>query len=338
LTNRTIRVVPASGEILEDILDKTHPVWGEGLDRSAYARYNAAQLKTPWGSRHLARVALVDGARWLSTAKRYRMRVSLRGRELDALGIGAVFTPPNLRRRGFAAELVNRLLSEAASDGASLALLFSEIDPRYYEQFGFRSLPITQLVLDVSPGRERRLRRRLQEADIAHAPPAIPLRSGEPGDAPAVAEMNAIQASGFAFHLVRSPEYGNFALAKKRLLAASSAPGAREVEFLAVEEGGRAAGYVVVLEAGEYWMITECGDRDPSGARVGAIVQAILARPGRRPSRLRAWLPANFLPPQLEILWRETPPIVMMLAPLGRFDPGPPLRPGEVCWWHADAF
>jgi hypothetical protein len=150
--------------------------------------------------------------------------------------------------------------------------------------------------------------------------------------------MNAIQARGFAFHMVRSPEYAAFALAKKRLLAASSAPGAREVEFFLVEEGGRAAAYVVVLEAGDYWMVTECGDRDPTGARVGAIIQAMLARPGKRPGRVRAWLPPKFNPPQVKISWSEKPAIVMMMAPLGNFDPGPRLTVDDTCWWHADAF
>ena len=45
-----LSVVPASGELLERILDDTHAVWGEGLDRAAYGRYNLAQSRSPWGS------------------------------------------------------------------------------------------------------------------------------------------------------------------------------------------------------------------------------------------------------------------------------------------------
>jgi len=164
------------------------------------------------------------------------------------------------------------------------------------------------------------------------------MRSGDAGDLPALAEMNALQGASFPLHLLRTPEYAGFAIAKKRLLAGSSPPGSREVEFFLVEEGGRAAAYVVVLESGDYWMVTECGDRDPSGARIGAILQAMLARKGKHPSRLRAWLPPGFMPPQVKVLWREKPAVVMMMAPLAGFDPGPPLSPGEVAWWHGDAF
>lgn len=334
-------VVPATGGILEEILDRTHPVWGEGLDRAAYAKYNAAQLRTPWGAGHITRVALVDGGRWVSTAKRYSLRARLRGKDVEVVGLGAVFTPPDLRRRGCAAELLRRVLSSAEAEGARLALLFSEIGPRYYERFGFRSLPITQLALDVraAGARDHSTPGTAAAASVSFpGTPAIAMRSGEAGDLPALAEMNAFQAASFPFHLVRPPDYVGFAIAKKRLLAASSLPGLRQVEFFLVEEGGRAAAYVVVFESGDYWMVTECGDRDPSGARIGAILQAMLARHGSHPSRLTAWLPPGFMPPQLKVVWREKPAVVMMIAPLGGFDPGPGLSPQEICWWHADAF
>ena len=106
-----------------------------------------------------------------------------------------------------------------------------------------------------------------------------------------------------------------------------------------VEEGGRAAAYVVLLEVGEFVMVTECGDRDPSGARVGAMLQAVAAREPSRAVRLRAWLPPGFLPPQLEITAHEILPVTMMMRPLGRgVWPSPPLAANDIAWWHADAF
>jgi hypothetical protein len=244
---------------------------------------------------------------------------------VKALGIGALFTRPDMRRRGAAAELLRRLMAAAEADGASLALLFSEIGTSYYERFGFRTVPVTQAVLDLG-GRP------------AAAPPAIPMRSGDSGDLVAIAEMNERQAAAFPFSLVRSPEYVGFAIAKKRLLAASGRPGHRELRFFVVEEGGRAAAYAVVLAVGDYWMVTECGDRDPAGARVGALIEAMLARPGSRTARILAWLPPGFLPPQLHVLWRERPAVAMMAAPLRGLDPGALPRRDEVAWWHADAF
>jgi GNAT superfamily N-acetyltransferase len=321
-----VSLLQATGALLEQILDETHPLWGEGLDRDAYGRYNLAQQSTTWGTAHLRRVALTDGARLLATAKRYDLRVRLDGRELGLMGIGAVYTPARLRGRGHATELIRQMLQSAADEGLGLAALFSEIDPRYYERLGFLRLPINQVALGA-------------RAVTRPGAPAIPMRSGTFADLPAIAGMNAMQSEHARFALTRSADYARQAITKKRLLAACGRPGHRQVEFFVVEEGGGAAAYIVLLQAGDFWMVTECGDRDPSGARVGAMLLALLAREAGREIRLRAWLPPAFLPPQLEILARETPPITMMLRPLGRQTrPDPPLGPGDIVWWHADAF
>ncbi len=319
-------VVPATGGLLERILDETFPIWGEGLDRAGYGRYNRAQLGTPWGSTHLRRVALVDEGRLLATAKRYELSGRVDGQPVKMLGLGAVFTPEAERGRGHAGTLLRRLLDEAAADGFGLALLFSEIDPHYYERLGFRRLAVNQVSLSVRPGTRK-------------GAPMIPLRSGDVGDLAALVEMNATQGAGYRLSLTRDADYIRQAIAKKRLLAACGRPGHRTVEFLVVEEGGRAAAYGVLFEVGEFAMITECGDRDPSGSRVGALLQAVLARDPSRRLRLRAWWPPNFLPPQVDVVAREVAPVTMMMRPLGRrVWPDPPLAVSDIRWWHADAF
>jgi hypothetical protein len=319
-------VVPATGELLERILDETFPVWGEGLARKSYGNYNRAQLATPWGSAHLRRLALVDGGRLLATAKRYDLSGRIDGHPMRILGLGAVFTPEAERGHGQAGTLLRRMLDDAAAEGFRLAMLFSEIDPRYYEHLGFRRLPINQVALSVRPGTRM-------------GTPMIPLRSGDFGDLPALVEMNAAQGAGYRFALTRDADYIRHAITKKRLLAACGQPGHRTVEFFVVEEGGRAAAYTVLFEVGEYAMITECGDRDPSGSRVGALLQALVARDPSRRLRLRAWLPTTFLPPQVEISAYEVPSITMMVRPIGReVWPSPPLTASGILWWHGDAF
>jgi GNAT superfamily N-acetyltransferase len=319
-------LVPAAGALLEQILDETHPRWGEGLSRAAYGRYNAAQLHTPWGAAHLRRTALVEGDTLLATAKQYALRARLDGEPIALLGIGAVFTPVACRGHGYAGELLRRMLATAADEGYGCALLFSEISPRYYERLGFLPLPVNQIVLDLQ---------RFRQPGV----PPIAMRSGDFGDLPAIVGMNAAQSDRYRFALVRDAEYVRHAITKKRLLAACGPPGHRKVEFFVVEEGGRAAAYAVLLEVGAHWMVTECGDRDPSGARVGAVLQALLAQAAPEVVHLRAWLPPGFLPPQAAVLAREIPAVTMMIRPLGRrVRSDPPLGPNDVAWWHADAF
>jgi len=78
---------------------------------------------------------------------------------------------------------------------------------------------------------------------------------------------------------------------------------ARQLQFFIAEEGITAAAYVIISVAGETWTLEECGDRDPSGARVGALLQALIARePSERRPTIRGWLPPGFVPPQVTIV------------------------------------
>jgi predicted N-acetyltransferase YhbS len=321
-----LEVVPATGPLLEQVLDETFPVWGEGLDRAGYGRYNRAQLATPWGSTHLRRVALADDGRLLATAKRYDLNGRLDGAPVRVLGIGAVFTPEAERGRGHAATLLRRMLDDAAAEGFGLALLFSEIDPRYYERLGFRRLPINQVALSVRPGTRA-------------GTPMIPLRSGDVGDLAALAEINAAGESRYRFALARDADFIRHVITRKRLLAACGRPGHRTVESLVVEEGGRAAAYAVLFEVGDFAMVSECGDRDPAGGRVGALLQAVAARDPSRRLHFRAWWPPDFAPPQIDVAAHEVTSVVMMMRPLGSHVwPRPPLDVADIRWWHADAF
>src|SRR5262249_41030338 len=126
-----MRLMTATGGILTDILDGTYPIWGEGLSRGAYEKWNRAQLETPWGRSNLHRVACVDESRVLSSAKRYDLDAWVGERRVRVVGIGAVFTPPALRNRGHGTALITAMLADAAARGCELALLFSEIGARY---------------------------------------------------------------------------------------------------------------------------------------------------------------------------------------------------------------
>ena len=85
-------------------------------------------------------------------------------------------------------------------------------------------------------------------------------------------------------------------------------------------------------------MLEECGDRDPDGARVGAILQVLIARDPSEPRpAISAWLPAGFRPPQIEVLGEQASPEVMMMRPLRR--PLPKISaPADLLYWHGDMF
>ncbi len=318
-------LVAATGDLLAQILDSSYPLWGEGLTRKAYEQYNVAQMATRWGKRRLDRVALVDKGRVLSSAKRYSLDVVIDGRRCRALGIAAVFTPPELRGRAYAQVLIEQILGAAAADGCDAALLFSEIGPEYYARQGFTVVPHETSCVRVArkPGA-----------------PGIVVRTGDARDISAIADMHGQMASRYRLSVVRSPEWIEYAISKKRLMAGLAPDGTIGVLFHVVEEGGWAVAYVVMTTGTRGWTIEECGDRDPLGARVGALLQALLARePATGLPPIYAWLPGEWLPPQLTIVSRTAADQILMMRPLSdvaRVDR--PLAPADVLYWHGDAF
>lgn len=319
-------VVPATGEILERVLDDTFELWSDGLSRLNYGKAWAAQLKTPWGQSHLDRVALVDGPHVMCSAKRYDLSLRLDRRARRVLGIGAVFTPPPHRGRGAARELITRLLDTAVTEGQEFAMLFSEIAPAFYERLDFVPVPLVESTFEVD-----------QKGGGA---PAMLVRSGEERDLPAIAEMHAARTAPARLALDRGEDFIRFGITRKRLLSGLSPIGARNTEFLVTEEGHQAVAYLVCTEENGRWMIEECGDRDPAGARLGAMLQVMLARhPGERLPEIKGWWPHGLVPPQMKVVASAPTQGVLMIRPLrDRILPLPPLTAAEVSYWHADYF
>jgi GNAT superfamily N-acetyltransferase len=319
-----MEIVQAQGALLDRILDCTFELWHEGLSRPAYGRWNEAQRRTAWGANHLHRFALVDDAgQLLATAKLYHHSVRLDGRSGWLCGIGAVFTPQEQRGRGHASRLVERLLDQARAEGALAAALFSEIGASFYERLGFRSVPFN----DVS-------------VRVTHAgrAPAVFVRAGHERDFAALSAMHDARSAGTRLSLDRTSPMIQYAITKKRLLAGLGPQGLRQLEFVVAEEGGSAMAYAVCLQNANGWTLEEAGDRDPAGARLGAILQALLARDmSSAPPLIRAWWPAAFpVPPQLELTDQSPSRDLFMIRPLA--DVSLPERAEDVFYWHSDYF
>ena len=321
-----LEVVPATGPVLEQVLNDTYPLWNDGLPRDHYAKAWAAQLKTSWGRQHLDRVALVDGPHVMCSAKRYDLSVRFDGRIRRVLGIGAVFTAPAHRGRGCARELLTRVLDTAVTEGQEFAMLFSEIAPSFYEQLDFVPVPLLESTLEVDQKRG--------------GAPAMLVRSGDERDLPSIVEMSAMRSATARLALDRNEDFIRFNITRKRLLSGFAPSGYRNTEFLVVEEGSQAVAYLVSTEQDGRWIIEEAGDRDPAGARLGAMLQVMLARyPSERVPEIKCWWPKALVPQQVKVVAASPTESVLMIRPLrDRILPLPPLAAAEVVYWHADYF
>jgi GNAT superfamily N-acetyltransferase len=319
-----MKLVAAEGPLLARILDLTYPVWHEGLTRAAYELWNDAQMRTPWGRQHLQRLALLDDrGELLATAKRYRFAARLGGVDVTMCGVGALFTPPDRRGQGFAGALIEQLLERERSEGAAVAGLFSEIGSAFYERRGFQTVPIDEVSIRIK---------------TKGGAPAMQVRAGDDRDLPAIAAMHDVRAPATAFALRRDKSLIYYALAKKRMLAGLGPAGLRQVEFFVVEEGASAVAYVVLSQNKNGWTLEEAGDRDPAGARLGAMLQVLIARePTHAQPCIRTWWPPAFpVPPQLEMINRNHSRDILMMRALA--DVALPLEAQQAFYWRSDYF
>jgi len=311
-------LVTADARLTERILDGTHAIWSEGLDRSDYARWQRAQLHTAWGRRYLRRLALLDGDDLLTSAKQYDLTARIGSDRLPILGIGAVFTPPVHRGRGHARRLIEAMTTAANQRGCRAALLFSEIGPAYYESMGFEVVRRDEMAFDATASR----------------PGTLAARQGTARDLPAMADLNARRPpSGLA--LERSAGFIEFGLVRRGRLAELSTSGRLAVEWLVVEDSGRLSAYLVATRRPRGLVIEDCGDVDPTGAQVAELVATLVARPSFHPPIVHGWLPEAFRGWTRPAAWRATEPVMMIKAIDGA---APFAIAGPVTYWNLDVF
>ncbi len=317
----------ADSSLLEQVLDDTYGLWGDGLSRKAYGLWNLAQMKTRWGKENLARVGLVEGDRVMVSAKRYLFDAVIAGHPTRVLGIGAVFTPESRRGQGLAPRLVEAMIADGKARGCTVALLFSEIGAAYYTRLGFTAVPRQMVTIDVPHTRR--------------GAPATMVRAADPLDFPEIAAVSMTYAMKASFALNRTPDLIEFGIMRRRLRAGLGPAGLRQVEIYVAEEGYRAAAFIVVSRGPEGVVLEDCGDRDPSGARIGALLEAYVERdPSQADRTLRAWLPDGLHPPQVRFSAPFDAPEIMMVRHLPTDASGPPLiSPApHPTWWPLDVF
>lgn len=319
-------VVTADGATLERVIATTPPAACRGLDRAAFAKYDAAQARTVWALRRRRRCALVASGDVLASAALYDLTGTVDRQPVTICGIAAVSNrSADDGGGGSVGALVEQLVDEATLSGVDLALLFRTSHASVAAD-GFEVLPTTEVELTVA------------ESD-RHGAPMVLVRGGETRDLDAIAAMGRIRANPYRFHVDRDVDLIAHAITRTRLLAGLAPPGVRRLEFVIAEEGITAAAYLVMSVVDGVWTIEECGDRDVTGARVGALLQALIARePAESRPVIRGWLPPGFVPPQLTVAAAPAAPPLIFARALSSRVQGLPWSTSDVLYWLNDVY
>jgi GNAT superfamily N-acetyltransferase len=278
------------------------PIWGGGLSEDHFQLFQRRLADAPEaGARYRLLGWFVDG---MLTAgmKAYDLRGTCGGRPLRLLGVGAVFTPPEVRRRGHAAAMLHAVMDEYAAHGANAAVLFSDIGVRYYERLGFRVLESRECTVDA--------------ADLPR--PSAGVRPALAGDEALLTRLFAHgRGDGRRFALARDGWTLRFQLRRLRELA--RARGVGEPEWGLVAEGKPGEGAAMVRFARDSVDVLDAAwTSDDARDRILGGLRDCLERVGR--SRVRLW-PAGQLAGVFAAPERTT--ALAMVAPLDEAAPVP---------------
>ncbi len=230
--------------------------------------------ETPWGRRWYSWRALADGdGRIVSSLKLYRPMLRLGGVTGRVCAIGAVFTPPSVRRRGHAARLIRDTLDEAEARGDHAALLFTDIGIDYYRALGFTPLPCEDAIgtLPVSPPRT-----------------GLTLRAMAEGDLDEVAAAHAADVAGRPIAIERDRDHWRFLLERAQAFFRRLDGSDLSRRFMVAEEMGRPVGYLVGVAAPGEWNLREAAAYDGTPETLGRILATGVAD-ARAWSATTAW-------------------------------------------------
>jgi len=248
-----------------------HPIWGGLLDETRFLAFQRRLADAPEARGRYRMLGWFDGSRLLSAFKQYDLQGMAGTKPLRIVGIGAVFTPPALRRQGHAFAMLETAIEEARKSGVDGALLFSDIDVRYYERLGF--VPVES---------------RESSVTASHLPrPSGGFRPATAGDEPALAQIfAAARQNELRLHLVRDEWTVRFQL--RRLRELSRARGVSEPEWGVVVEGrGGDGGAMVRFGRDSVDVLDAAWTTDAARDVLLAGLRDCMQRSGR--ARLRFW-------------------------------------------------
>lgn len=286
-------------EYAREVLPYTAELWAGRRDFESYVSHTQEVARSGYGRRHYRTVGFYDGESLVASIKRYQRTIHFGAHRLQAVGIGAVFTPPEFRGRGYASAMIASILDNSRDEGFDLAYLFSDIRPEFYQDIGFVPLPSRAISLRADTLPKAR----------------VEVRTMEEGDWNGVKRCYDLGERARAWGFVRTPLVWDWILLRMR--QRSEHPVGVQTN-LVVRRGRGIAAYAIGLRAPEYdaYLLDEYGFAD---AQARELVGPLLRSAAGDLQRITGWLPpegAREVLPKASV--RKRKDAIFMAAPLSK--------------------
>ena len=285
---------PLQEREINQVLGQNYKLWSPGLSPARYLHYQWWQLLHPWGRRHLKYWGYFnDAGELLASAKLYNFRQAYRGGTLRAAGIGAVFVPENRRGEKSGQILLAELIEHCKKEEFDIMLLNSDIDPAYYQRFGFLLFEPSVFRIIPDPQWLRYAIKRMDALCDPELNESFRVRRASIKDVHEIARHHARWLVNQEHGMLRSDDYMEFKLGKELYLAEHSSLGWPRMDIITDNEGQHIGGYALVEQAGLFLRVLEI--IGPESIRNSLWGQILRLAQKREIGMIRGW--AKSAPP-----------------------------------------
>lgn len=317
------------GDELCPAIERSREEWNREKGRDDYQRFMRALKETPWGRAHWRAPALRAEGGVAATMFLYDFTFALENARVRVCAIASFGVRRDLRGRGIGRRLMEEAHGLLAREGYDAALLYSLIDPGYYERLGYTVLPTQHLEAGMDGWREAGPRSRTPSG----------IRPYEPRDFPSVRNLYNTHVSAQRMACLREDDYWEFDIMRERLLHEMFSRKNHPWAFLVGEREGRVVSYLRTRFTGDDTLrVLEYGFEAGAKEDVTAMLRFLMERLEREGvSRLRGKVPSRFvnLCPARQFRWEEKR--LVMVRPIRENFLLPPFaHPDEYFHWTID--
>jgi predicted acetyltransferase len=238
------------------MLRQNYSTWGSGLSRENYILSIQQQLSQPWSRKNYRYFVARKNNAVVASCKLYTFDFQSRGRYYKVAGIGGVFTAHNHRGNGYASSMLEKVIRLARKEGYDALMLYSDIDPMFYELLDFEILPNNDFhIWTNTPEFEKWVMSGpgFVEDVYAHAPDVSTVSEGS------VEEMVSHYRRYLAtkpYGVVRTEAYWRYKL-NRVLFRVERLPSWPALELLTLENHRNRGGYAIFEQGGKIMRVLE---------------------------------------------------------------------------------
>ncbi len=122
------------------VLHESYQIWSPGLRKDQYQEYMWRQMNHTWARRNYKFFVLKHKSQVVCSCKLYTVNLASKGKQYIFGGIGAIYTMNLFRNQGFATKLIAEVIEYCYNNDYAGTILFSDIDPEFYNRLGFAEL------------------------------------------------------------------------------------------------------------------------------------------------------------------------------------------------------